>query len=105
MYSWSLFVLAILLLVLSSISREGFICSVEKCRKDQSFIKRDDLYCCFDPIGEKENILSTHMDYNECYVDPGKHEMTLYDSYGKSTVYDTPVSYNCNAYNVLVNKK
>jgi hypothetical protein len=104
-YSWFTLILAILLLGILSVSREGFICSVEKCRKDQASIKKDDLFCCFDPNGKKENTVSTHTAYSDCLVDPGPNRMTLFDAYGKQVVYDTPVSYNCTPYNVLVTKK
>jgi len=95
----------LLVLVLLSVQREGFNCSVEKCRKDQSYIQKDDLFCCFDPNGKKENLLSKQSPYSKCEINPGKNQMTLYDSYGTPSVYDTPVYYNCNPYNVLVKKK
>jgi len=105
MYDYMFLVVAALLIVLIRVSREGFTCSVEKCRKDQSFIKRDDMFCCFDPNGKKENTVSTQMAYSDCLVEPGKNKMTLFDPYGKETVFETAVSYNCNPYNVLVTKK
>jgi hypothetical protein len=98
-------IIAIFFFVLLSFSREGFSCSVEKCRVDQSFIKKDGLYCCFDPLGKQENVVSKQSAYSDCNVDPGKNRMTLFDSYGTPVVYDTPVSYNCNPYNVMVTKK
>ena len=97
--------IAVLLLVALSFTREGFSCSVEKCRVDQSSIQKDDLYCCFDPTGKKENVVSKQSAYSTCRVNPGRNQMTLYDAYGNQTIYDTPVSYNCNPYHVFVNKK
>ena len=104
-YMWIGLILAILLLGILSFSKEGFACSVEPCRRDQSFIKKDHLTCCFDPLGKKENIISTHSPYSECTVDPGPNRMTFFDAYGVTTLYETPASYNCNPYNVLVTKK
>jgi hypothetical protein len=104
MYDYIILIVVVLLLGMT-VSREGFSCSVEKCRADQSFIKRDKLFCCFDPTGDKENIVSTHDAYSDCLVEPGKNRMTLFDAYGTPVVYDRPASYNCNPYNVLVTKK
>jgi hypothetical protein len=97
--------IAVLLLLFLSFQREGFSCSVEKCIPGQSYIKKDNLFCCFNPTGEKENLISKQAPYSECRVDPGPNRMTLFDAFGAPTVYDTPVSYNCNPYNILVTKK
>ena len=102
---WLLLFIALMLLYILSFSREGFTCSVEKCRLDQSYIEKDNIFCCFNPIGKQENLISLQAPYSECKVYPGKNKMTLYDAFGIPTIYDTPVNYNCNPYNILVSKK
>jgi hypothetical protein len=102
---WIGIFIAVMLLGVLSFPREGFTCSVEKCRADQSYIEKDNIFCCFNPTGKEENLLSLQRPYSECKVNPGKNIMTLYDAFGVPTIYDTPVTYNCNPYNILVSKK
>ena len=101
----NLFLIILLFFVLCKQIREGFSYSVNPCKKDVSYIKKDDHYLCFNDLNVREGTLEYSTSTNvPCEIVPNGNKMTLYDFTNSFIEYTTPSKANCNPYNVMVTK-